>query len=73
MKTNTNFRSYLTQFFLEWEMFQIKVVEKLETRILFSVTCFRKSCPLWVNMEKYYRAGQTTDNNMALAHCMLDT
>jgi len=24
-------------------------------------------------VEKYCRAGQTTDNNMALAHCMLDT
>jgi len=24
-------------------------------------------------MEKYCRAGQATDVNMALAHCMLDT
>jgi hypothetical protein len=24
-------------------------------------------------MEKYCRAGQTTDGNMAHAHCMLDT
>jgi len=24
-------------------------------------------------MEKYYRAGQATDDNMAHAHCMLDT
>jgi len=28
---------------------------------------------LWDNMDKYCRAGQTTDNNMAHAHCMLDT
>ena len=30
------FRSYLVQFFLEWEMFQIKVVEKIKTHILCS-------------------------------------
>ena len=34
---------YLPEVFLEWEMFQIKVVEKIETRILYSVTFFRKS------------------------------
>ena len=32
----------------------------------------RKSCRLWVNVEKYCRAGQDTDDNMAHAHCMLD-
>jgi len=25
------------------------------------------------NVEKYCRAGQATDDNMAHAHCMLDT
>jgi hypothetical protein len=34
---------------------------------------FRKSCNLWDNVEKYCRAGQATDDNMAYAHCMLDT
>jgi hypothetical protein len=43
-----------------------KVVEKIE---LFSL----KSCLLWDNVEKYCRARQATDDNMALAHCMLDT
>jgi hypothetical protein len=33
MKTNTNFLSYLFQFFLEWEMIQTKVVEKIKTHI----------------------------------------
>jgi hypothetical protein len=36
MKTNINFWSYLAQFFLEWEMFQIEVVEKKATHILCS-------------------------------------
>ena len=40
METNINFPSYLAQFFLEWEMFQTKVVEKIKTQILFSVTFF---------------------------------
>ena len=43
---------YLAKFFLEWEMFQIKVVEKIKTHILCPVTAFRKSCRLWDNVEK---------------------
>ena len=40
MKTNAYFLSYLAHFFLEWEMFQSKVVEKIKTHILCSVTFF---------------------------------
>jgi len=35
MKTNIHFWSYLTQFFLEWEMFLKKVVEKIKKHILY--------------------------------------
>jgi len=42
MKTNIDFWSYLTQFFSEWEMFQKKIVEKIETTVLCSVTFFQK-------------------------------
>ena len=52
------FLSSLAHFFLEWEMFQIKVVEKIRTHILCSVTFFWKSCRLWDNMEKYCTTGQ---------------
>ena len=38
--------------------------------LLFS---FRKSCRLWDNVEKYWRAGQAADDNMAHAHRVLDT
>jgi len=31
-----------------------------------------KSCHLWDNVNKYYRAGQATDDNMVHVHCMLD-
>jgi hypothetical protein len=73
METNTHFWSYLAQFFLEREMFQTKVVAKIKTHILCSVTFFRKSCSLWDNVEKYGTAGQATDGNMAHVHCMMDT
>jgi hypothetical protein len=37
MKTNTHFLTYLIQFFLEREMFQIKVVEKIKTHFMFNM------------------------------------
>jgi len=32
----------------------------------------RKSGRLWDNVTKYFRAGQSTDDNKAHAHCKLD-
>jgi hypothetical protein len=63
---------YLAELFLEWEMFQMKVAEKIKTHILYSTAFSRKSCNLWDNVEKYGTDGQATDDNMARAHCMLD-
>ena len=40
---------------------------------LCSTTFYKKSCPLWDNVEKHCIAGQATDDNMAHAHCMLYT
>jgi len=55
-------------------MFRTQVVEKIKTHITHSVTSFsRKSYRLWDNVEKYCRARQATDDNMAHAHCMLHT
>ena len=71
MKADVHFDSYLAQFFLDWELFQTKVAEKIKTPILCPVTCFRKLCRLWDNVEKYCREGEATDDNMADAHCML--
>jgi len=34
---------------------------------------FQKQRRLWDKVEKYCSAGQATDDNMAHAHCMLDT
>ena len=35
MKTYVHLWSYLAEFFLEWEIFQIKVVEKIKTHVLY--------------------------------------
>jgi hypothetical protein len=45
-------------------MFQTKVVEKIKTHILCSITFFRKSCRLWDNVEKRGTARQATDDNI---------
>jgi len=50
-------------------MLQTKVVEEIKIRILYSVPFFRKSCRLWDNAEKFCRAGQATDDNMAHVQC----
>ena len=52
--------------------FQTKVVQKIKTHILCSVTFFfRKSSRYKIMWKKYCRAGQATDDNMAHAHCLL--
>ena len=53
-------------------MFRTKVVEKIKTHTLCSVTVFQESCRFLDNVEKYCRAGQATDD-MAHAQSMLDT
>jgi hypothetical protein len=57
-KTNIHFH-YPAQFFLELNKIHRKAVEKLEIYILYSVIFFSE------NLEKYCRAGQATDDNMA--------
>ena len=71
VNTFSHLWQYLAEFFLEWEMFQMKVVEKMKTHILCSVTFFRKSCRLWDNVEKYGGAREAADDNTA-ARWMLD-
>jgi hypothetical protein len=77
MQTGTvHFLSHLAQFFLEWEMFQTKVVEKIKTHILCAISfffLFRKSYRLSENVEKYCTAVQATYDNMAHTHLMLYT
>jgi len=64
MNTTIHLGSYLTHFFLECDMFQTKVVEKIKTRILCSITFYFKSYRFWDMWEKYFRAKQATDDNL---------
>jgi len=52
---------------------QIKVVEKIKTPILCSVTFSPKNRAVYEVMwgKKYSRAGETTDDNMAHSHFTL--
>ena len=52
-----------------------KIAEQIKTHILHSITSPppRKSCRLRDNVGKCCRAEHATDDNMAQAHCRLDT
>jgi hypothetical protein len=39
-------------------------VDKIKTHILYPITFFLKSYPLWHNVEKYGTAGKATDDNI---------
>jgi hypothetical protein len=60
MKAYAHLWQYLAEFFIEKEMFQTKVVEKIKTHILCSILFFQKWYCLWDNVEKYGRARQAT-------------
>jgi hypothetical protein len=44
-----------------------------KTHFVFSTFFFGKWCRFLENVEKHYRVGQTTNDNSAHAHFMLDT
>jgi hypothetical protein len=71
MKKFSHLCNYLAKFFLEWKMFQIKVVEKIKIHILFSVKIYQKSYLLWDNVEKHCEIRQAAHGNMA-ERCILD-
>ena len=70
MKTNMDIWSYPAQFFLEWEMFEIKFVKEIKEHILYSITYFNGNSAVY---EKYFSAWQATDDNRAHALCLLGT
>jgi len=59
--TNIHFWSYLSEFYLEREIFQTKVVEKIKTHILCPVNVFLKSRSLRDNVKNLCTAGQATN------------
>jgi hypothetical protein len=73
MKTNIHFLSYLAQFFLEWEMYQTKVVEEIKIHTLCSITTILNRAVYEIMWKNIVFPEHVTDDNMAHAHCMLDT
>ena len=77
MKTFLHLWYYLTELFLEWEIFQIKVVEKIKTRILYSGTSPPPFPPtenraVYEIMSKTFGGAREAADNMAHARCLLD-
>ena len=70
MKMFARLCKYLADFLLEWEMFQIKVVENSK-HAFYVQWFFRKSCRLRDNVEKYSGAREDA-GNMAPARGILD-
>jgi hypothetical protein len=67
MKANIHFLSYIAQFLLKWETFQVKVVEKTKTCISYSITSPpppQNHSIYEDNVEKYCGARQATDANI---------
>jgi hypothetical protein len=54
-------------------MFRTKFVEKIKTHILCSITVVENRAFCEIMWKKYFRAGHATADNIAHAHCMLDT
>jgi len=75
MQTNIQLLSNLAHIIVEREMLKKKVVEKIKTHILCSVTFFffENSAvyeKMWKNIVE---SGRATEDKMTLAHCMLNT
>ena len=69
MKTNVHFWSYLSQFFSEDKSF----MENQNSHFKFSNFYFQNRAVFYINVKKYFRTGQTADDNVVHGHFMLDT
>ena len=72
MKIDIHFLSYLAQFFLEREMLQAKILEKIKTYSIFNNLIFFPKIVLfiWDNVEKYSRDRQAIEEITVHSHCM---
>jgi len=61
MQNNTYLLSHLAHLFLECEIFQLKVVEKIKTQFYAQWRFIYKIAQLLEKVEKYCRGGQATD------------
>ena len=73
MKTFSHLWQYLSKFFLEWEVFNIQIVQKIKTRILCLPTFIsekKKPAVYEIMCKKYGAAREAADGNAACV-CML--
>jgi hypothetical protein len=63
MNTYIHVWKYLAEFFLEWEIFQTKVVQKIETHILCPIT-FHENRAVYEIMWKNMVERQASDDNI---------
>jgi hypothetical protein len=68
MKTFSYVRQYLSELFLEWEMFQINVVQKIKIHILCPIPFFRTSCRLLYKVEIYGAAREAANDSCRVLH-----
>jgi hypothetical protein len=73
IKTNRHFSSYLAQFFLEWKIFQISFVEKIETPISYSIFFFENRNLYEITWKNIVEWGRTkmTIWSMRIACCVI--
>ena len=72
MNTFSHLWQHLAEFCVEWEIYWIEVVEKINTHILYSGIFFGKSLRIWDNVAEYNGIKDATGDNMARARYMLD-
>jgi hypothetical protein len=74
MKTNMHFLFISRSFHLGMRNISDKICrENQNTFYVQSFFSFENRAVYEINVEKFCRAGQATDDSMAYAHCMLDT
>jgi hypothetical protein len=67
MKTLSRLWHYLTEFFLEWEIFQMEVVEDIKTHILYFVP-FLYNCSVYeMKPKNVVEPAEATNDNMRFA------
>jgi hypothetical protein len=71
MKTSSHLWQYIAEPFLEWEISQMKVVDKIKTHISYSVTFSRILHRLWDNVENYGGDRKAANGNMADVICWI--
>ena len=76
MKNNTQYfiisRSFLLRMKNDWNK-RCRENQNTHFLLFYSVIVFRQLYRLWEKVEKYCKARQATDDNVAHAHCMLGT